>query len=396
MRLADRMACLGGEGMGSMLAQVARLKAEGRRIIPLHAGEPDFDTPGEIVESAVQALRRGETHYAPAAGLPNLRKAIAEHIAESRSISVEPDQVVVTPGAKPMIYYTILALCQSGDEVICPDPSYPFYAAIARFVGAKAVSIPMTMERGFRLDTDSLGELITDRTRLIVLNSPSNPTGGVLHRADLEAIAELVQERDIFVLSDEIYSRIIYDGAHFESIVSVPGMADRTVIIDGHSKTYAMTGWRLGYGVMPKWLAPPMSQIVLNTVSCSTTFAQIAGTDALTGSQESVNHMVETFQKRRNRIVQGLNQIPGVRCLAPEGAFYAFPKIEGVGMSSRELSDHLLAVAGVATYPGSAFGQQGEGFLRLSFACSEADINEGLSRIGDTLGLLRDSPTRNP
>jgi aspartate/methionine/tyrosine aminotransferase len=381
------MARLGGAGMGDILAMVAERRAHGRTAIPLHAGEPDFDTPNEIVESAVSALRKGHTHYSPASGLPGVKGAIAEHVSETRGIPVDPEQVVVVPGAKPMIYYAILALCQAGDEVICPDPSYPFYASVANFVGAKVVSLPLTMETGFGFDPDLLKSLVTVNTRLIVLNSPSNPTGGVLCRSDLQTIADLALHRNLWVLSDEIYSHIIYDAPH-ESIASLPGMADRTILVDGHSKTYSMTGWRLGYGVMPQQLATEISKLVLNTVSCTATFTQLAGAEALRGSGEAVSDMVATFRRRRDRIVSKLNRLPGVACLKPKGAFYVFPKIDVDTMTSRELSLYLLTSAGVATYPGSAFGNQGEGFVRLSFACSEAEIDEGIDRIAAALEKL--------
>jgi len=387
VRLAEPMNRLGGQGMGVVLAQVGQLRARGKRIISLHAGEPDFDTPGEIVETAVAALRSGETRYTPASGIPVLRQAIAEEVSRTRHISVDPEQVVVVPGAKPMIYFAILALCQPGDEVICPDPGYPFYASVARLVGAKAVSLPMTMETGFSFDADRLRSLITPRTRLIVLNSPSNPTGSVLGRSDLETIAEVALKNDIFVLSDEIYSRIVYDST-FESVASVSGMMERTIIVDGFSKTYAMTGWRLGYGVMPRELSPYISRLILNTLSCTAAFTQLAGVEALQGSQEAVQQRAKIFRRRRDQMVEGLNRIPRLICLEPKGAFYAFPRGNSLGMSSLQLTQYLLTEAGVATYPGSAFGSHGEGFLRLSFACSEEDIDEGLGRIAEALSKL--------
>jgi aspartate aminotransferase len=387
VRVAEWVNRLGGQGMGDVLAQVGQLRAQGKRIISLHAGEPDFDTPGEIVETAIAALRSGQTHYTPALGIPVLRQAIAEEVSRTRRIPVDPEQVIVVPGAKPMIYFAVLALCQPGDEVICPDPGYPFYASLARFVGAKPVSLPMTMETGFSFDADCLRDLVTPRTRLIVLNSPSNPTGNVLERSDLEAVAEVALTRDIFVLSDEIYSRIVYDSP-FQSIASIPGMAEHTIIVDGFSKTYAMTGWRLGYGVMPRELVPHIFKLILNTLSCTAAFSQSAGVEALRGSQEAVHRMVRIFLRRRGQMVEGLNRIPGLVCLEPKGAFYAFPKVNDVGMSSLQLTHYLLTEAGVATYPGSAFGSHGEGFLRLSFACSEQDIDEGLRRIADALSKL--------
>jgi aspartate/methionine/tyrosine aminotransferase len=373
--------------MGDILAQVAELRAQGRTVIPLHAGEPDFDTPDEIVESAVSALKAGHTHYSPASGLPALREAIAEHVSTSRHVPVDPGQVVVVPGAKPMIYYTILALCQEGDEVICPDPAYPFYASVASFAGAKVVRLPLAKETGFSLDPDLLKSLVTARTRLIALNSPSNPTGGVLSQRDLQVIANVAHENDFFVLSDEIYSHIVYDAQH-ESIISLPDMADRTILIDGHSKTYSMTGWRLGYGVMPQKLAMEIAKLVLNTISCTATFTQFAGIEALRGAGQAVDHMVAIFRRRRDRMVSKLNRIPGIACLEPKGAFYAFAQVDAGQKASRELSLYLLREAGVATYPGTAFGDQGEGFVRLSFACSEPEIDEGVDRIAAALAKL--------
>ena len=387
LRFAERMTRLGGGAMGTILNRVTELRAQGRDIIPLHAGEPDFDTPNHIVESAVAALRSGFTHYAPASGMRALREAVAERVSESRDIPVDPDQVVVTPGAKPMIYFAILALCQAGDEVIYPNPSYPYFSAIPGFVGARPVPLPLSMDTGYKFDPDLLNSLVTTNTRLIILNSPSNPTGGVLSRKNLESIAEVALEHDLFVLSDEIYSQILYDSPH-QSIISLPGMIDRTVLVDGHSKTYAMTGWRLGYGVMPHELATKISRLVLNTFSSTATFTQIAGAEALRATPEPVTNMVATFKVRRDRMVAKLNAIPGVKCLKPQGAFYAFPTVDAGPLTSFEFSSYLLNDFGVATYPGSAFGDQGEGFVRLSFACAENQIDEGTDRIAAALASL--------
>lgn len=378
---------LGGEQMGQMLALVAQFRAQGKRIIPMHAGEPDFETPAHIADAAVAALRSGQTHYTPAAGIPTLRRVIAEMAGQSRGISIAPEQVIVAPGAKPMIHFAMMALCQEGDEVLCPDPGYPFYAALASLYGAKPVSYALEYETGFRVDVAHLRSLITNRTRLIVLNSPSNPTGMMLPPSDLESIANLVREHDLYVLSDEIYSRIVY-GNTFASIASLPGMAERTLIIDGFSKTYAMTGWRLGYGIVPRPLAPLVTSLVLNTLSCNVAFIQPAAVEALSGSQKDVERMVETFRHRRELVMEQLSRIAGIHCLKPEGAFYAFVGFHNVGMTSQQLSEYLLTNAQVATYPGSAFGNHGEGFVRLSFACSDSDIQEGIQKIADTLQTI--------
>jgi aspartate/methionine/tyrosine aminotransferase len=381
------MQSLGGEQMGQMLALVAQFRAQGKRIIPMHAGEPDFATPENITDAAVTALRAGQTHYTPAAGILALRQVIAQTAGDVRHIAIEPMQVIVVPGAKPMIHFTMMALCQEGDEVLCPDPGYPFYAALARLHGATPVSYALEQDTGFRIDVERLREHITTRTKLLVLNSPSNPTGMMLPLSDLEAIANLCLEHDLYVLSDEIYSRIVYDKP-FASIASLPGMAERTLIIDGFSKTYAMTGWRLGYGILPRALAPYVTSLMLNTLSCNVAFLQPAAVEALCGPQEDVTRMVETFRHRRELVMDRLSRVPGVCCLKPEGAFYAFVRVEQAGMTSQELSEYLVTNAQVATYPGSAFGKNGEGFVRLSFACSDSDIEEGISRIQQTLQNL--------
>jgi aspartate aminotransferase len=378
---AERMARLGTETAFDVLARARALEAQGRSIIHLEIGEPDFDTPEHIKEAAVRALRDGYTHYTPAAGILEAREAIAEDVAQSRGIRVLPDQVVITPGAKPVMFYTMLALLNPGDEVIFPDPGFPIYESVARFLGATPVPWVLREEREFRADPDDLRTLVTPRTRLIILNSPHNPTAGVLSRADLEAIAALVRDRPITVLSDEIYGRILY-GGQFASIASVPGMAEQTVILDGLSKTYAMTGWRIGYGVAPRGVAARLVQLMVNSNSCTAAFTQMAAIAALRGDQGCVERMVAEFRRRRDVIVSGLRALPGVRCLVPAGAFYAFPNIRAVDPDADALATYLLNEAGVAVLAGTAFGARGQGYLRLSYANSVEAIQEALSRIG--------------
>ncbi|NPV09862.1 MAG: pyridoxal phosphate-dependent aminotransferase [Anaerolineae bacterium] len=380
MRLAERMSRLGTETAFEVLAAARSLEAQGRDVVHLEIGEPDFDTPANITEAAIRALRAGHTHYTPAAGIPELRRAIAATVSATRGIPVDPEQVVVVPGGKPIMYAVITALIQEGDEVIYPNPGFPIYESMIRFVGGTPVPIPLRQANDFRLDTGELASLITDRTRLIILNSPENPTGGVLTADDLLAVADLVQDRDLMVLSDEIYCRIIYE-AKFASISSIPGMAERTVILDGFSKTYAMTGWRLGYGVMPRELAEQVTRLMINCTSCTNASTQWAGVEALTGPQDAVDAMVAAFRERRDVIVEGLNAIPGIRCLKPRGAFYVFPDITGTGMSSKEMEQHLLYEAGVATLAGTSFGAYGEGHIRLSYANSVPNIRRALERI---------------
>ncbi|WP_448595811.1 pyridoxal phosphate-dependent aminotransferase [Thermoflexus hugenholtzii] len=387
MRLAERMSRLGTETAFEVLARAKALEAQGREIIHLEIGEPDFDTPAHIKAAAVRALEEGWTHYTPAAGIPALREAIADYIRRTRGIPVGPEHVVVVPGGKPIMFFAILALVEEGDEVIYPNPGFPIYESMIRFVGARPVPLRLRMENEFRVDVEELARLITPRTRMLILNSPANPTGGVLTREDLEAIAELCLKHDLVVLSDEIYSRILYEGEHI-SIASFPGMLERTIILDGFSKTYAMTGWRLGYGVMPEPLAEAVTRLMINSNSCTAAFTQIAGIAALTGPQDDVDRMVAAFRERREVMVEGLNRLPGFRCLKPKGAFYAFPNIEGTGMSSRELAHYLLEEAGVAVLSGTAFGEYGEGFLRLSFANSIENIQKALERIEKALQRL--------
>jgi len=379
VRFAERMSRLGTETAFEVLVRARNLEAQGREIIHLEIGEPDFQTPRNVIEAAQEALDQGWTHYGPPQGYPDLREAIAAHVAESRGIVVRPEQVVVVPGGKPIMFFAMLALLDPGDEVIYPNPGFPIYESMIRFLGAVPQPLRLSEERGFALDLNMLADLLNERTRLVILNSPQNPTGGVLPQDDLAEIARLCARRDLVVLSDEIYSRIIYEGRH-RSITAFPGMPEKTIILDGFSKTYAMTGWRLGYGVMPTELAKAVERLQVNATSCTASFTQRAGLVALTGPQDSVCGMVEEFRKRRDLMVAGLNQIPGFRCTLPGGAFYAFPNITGTGRSSRELAELLLESAGVACLSGTAFGQFGEGYLRFSYANSTENIKKALER----------------
>lgn len=383
--LAERMGRLGTESAFEVLARARALEAQGRSIIHLEIGEPDFDTPPHIVEAAIEALRGGDTHYTPAAGLPELRAAIAEEVSRTRGIPVEPDRVVVTPGGKPIMFFTILALAEEGAEVIYPDPGFPIYESVIRFAGATPVPLPLREELGFAFDPDELRQLVTKRTRLVIVNSPHNPTGAVIGREVLEELARLAQEYGFIVLSDEIYRRIVYD-VEAPSIASLPGMAERTVILDGFSKTYAMTGWRLGYGVAPRWLAEHLVRLAVNCHSCVPGFTQRAGLAALRGPQDAVDRMVAEFRRRRDAVVAGLNSLPGVRCAVPAGAFYVFPNVTETGRSASELARELLEQAGVAVLAGTAFGRYGEGYLRLSFANSLENLLEAIERMRRYLG----------
>lgn len=387
MKLAARMSRLGTETAFEVLVKARALEAQGREIIHLEIGEPDFDTPSNIVKAGIKALREGQTHYTPAAGIPQLREAIAEEISTTRGIEINPDQVVVTPGAKPIMFFTILALCEKGDEVIYPNPGFPIYESMINFVGATLVPVPLLMEKDFRFDIEQFKGLVSPKTKMIIVNSPHNPTGGMLTREDLEVIAEVAVENDVMVLSDEIYNRTLYEG-EFASITQFPGMVERTIILDGFSKTYAMTGWRLGYGVMPEWLAAQVTNLMVNSNSCTAAFSQWAGVEALKGPQDESRKMVEAFRQRRDVIVDGLNQIPGFRCLKPKGAFYVFPNIEGTGKGSREMQDFLLNEAGVAALAGTSFGKYGEGFVRFSYANSVENIQKALEWIGEAVTRL--------
>ncbi|MEM2910997.1 MAG: pyridoxal phosphate-dependent aminotransferase [Candidatus Bathyarchaeia archaeon] len=385
---AERMKVLGTETAFEVLAKAKALERQGKNIVHLEIGEPDFDTPKNIKDAAVRALYAGYTHYVPAAGIQELREAIAEDVAKSRKIDVDPEEVVVAPGAKPILFLAILACVNPGEEVLYPNPGFPIYESVINFVGAKPVPVPLKEEKDFGIDHEYLKKNITKKTKMIIINSPENPTGGVLTREDLKLIADYVAHRDdILVFSDEVYCRIIYEGEH-ESIASLPGMKDKTIILDGFSKTYAMTGWRLGYGVMRKDIAQKITQLMINSNSCTCAFTQMAGIEALKGPQDSVAEMVAEFKKRREIIVSGLNNIKGITCKKPRGAFYVFPNITGTGMKSQELSDYLLSEAGVAVLPGTSFGAYGEGYLRLSFANSVENINKALNRISEALEKL--------
>jgi aspartate aminotransferase len=388
LRFAHRMSQLGTEGAFEVLAQARQLEAMGRDIIHLEIGEPDFDTPANIVDAAVQAMRDGHTHYTPASGMMQVREAVAAYVSATTGVDTSPFSVVLTPGSKNLIHFAMLSLVEPGEEVIVPDPGYPNYPSLATFVGATPISVPMREERGFRLDIEELRRLVTDRTRMIVLNTPANPTGGCLTAEDVRAISELAMERDLVVLSDELYCRLIYDGEHV-SPYSVPGMAERTVLVDGLSKAWAMCGWRLGMGVMPVELARRMDTLMINTSSCAAAFTQMAAVEALTSplSDAAVDAMREDFRTRRDLLVEGLNRIPGIRCHRPAGAFYVFPNVEGTGWSERELARSLLHHAGVAVLPGTAFGDHGAGFLRLSYANSVANLERALDRIAAHLAV---------
>jgi aspartate/methionine/tyrosine aminotransferase len=380
LRLASRMSRLGTETAFEVLNKARALERQGKDIVHLEIGEPDFDTPENIIEAAVDALHKGWTHYGPSAGLPDLRQAIAEYVSSTRNVKVTPDQVVVVPGGKPIIFFTMLALIDEGDEVIYPNPGFPIYESMINYVGGHAVPIRLREDRDFSLDVSELSSLITDRTKLLILNSPQNPTGGVMSRRDIEAVAEAIGDRNIMVLSDEIYSRLLFEGDHF-SIMSVPGFKERTILLDGFSKTYAMTGWRMGYGVMREDLAAHMTRLMTNSNSCTASFTQIAGVSALRGDQSSVDRMRDEFKRRRDVMVARLNKIKGFSCRMPKGAFYVFPNITKTGWSSKKLADALLEQAGVACLSGTAFGDFGEGYLRFSVANSLENLNKALDNI---------------
>ncbi len=380
MKFAKAMSRLGTETAFEVLARARALEAQGREIVHLEIGEPDFDTPSNIIEAAGTALYQGYTHYSPSAGIPELREAIAEYTAETRGVEVSPEQVVVTPGAKPIMFFAILALVEEGDEVLYPNPGFPIYESMINFVGAKPVPLVLEEERGFRFDVSELRGKVSPRTKMIILNTPHNPTGGKLTREDLEAIAQVAGEHDLVILSDEVYERIVYEGEHF-SFLSLPGMQKRTILLNGFSKTYAMTGWRLGYGVMPEEIAVHITRLMTNSNSCTATFTQWAGIEALRGSQDASYKMVEEFRRRRDVIVPGLNAIKGIRCVEPKGAFYVFPNIEGTGMTEKEFADYLMEEAGVAVLAGTSFGEYGRGFIRLSYANSVENIKKALASI---------------
>ena len=380
LRLAKRMSRLGTETAFEVLVRAKALEKQGKDVVHLEIGEPDFDTPANIVEAASEALHGGWTHYGPSAGLPDLRQTIADYVGRTRKVPVAPDEVVVVPGGKPIIFYTILSLVEQGDEVIYPNPGFPIYESMINFVGAKAVPIQLRESMDFRIDANELRDLITERTRLIIINSPQNPTGAVLTERDVRDIANAIGDRDIMVLSDEIYSRLIFEGAH-HSILSLDDWKDRTILLDGFSKTYAMTGWRMGYGVMRADLANHVARLMTNSNSCTASFTQMAGIEALTGDQSSVDTMCAEFKRRRDMFIERVNRIKGFSCRSPKGAFYTFANITQTGWNSKKLADALLEQAGVAVLSGTAFGQFGEGYLRFSIANSYENIAKALDRI---------------
>ena len=386
IRFADRMERLGTEGAFEVLARARRLEAEGKHIVHLEIGEPDFATPDNITEAAVAAMQAGYTHYTPSGGIMEVREAVARFVSRRLGVDVDPTEVVLVPGSKNVLHFVLLACVEPGEEVIYPDPGYPIYHSLVNFVGAVPVPVRLREERGFRMDLDELSTLVTPRTRLLILNSPQNPTGGVLTREDVEFIARLAVEKDLLVISDEIYSQIIYGSEHV-SILSQPGMRERTVLMDGMSKAYAMCGWRLGYGVAPRELTARMEALMINTSSCAAAFTQMAVVEALESSESdaAVHRMVDKFRARRDLVVEGLNAMPGVRCQVPQGAFYAFPNIEETRLDEKQLASELLDEAGVALLPGTAFGAGGAGFLRLAYTQSEEDLRTGLERMGNHL-----------
>ena len=387
MKMAERMSRLGTETAFGVLAKAQALEAKGMDVVHLEIGEPDFDTPQNIRDAAAQAINSGYTHYCNSQGILPLRVEIAKELSRTRGVTVDSERVVVAPGAKPIVFYAILALLEEGDEAICPDPSYPIYESIINFTGAETVPIQLKEELDFRFDIDELRAKITPRTKLIALNSPHNPTGGVLQKEDILAIADIARQNDITVLSDEVYEHIVYEHEPF-SIASLPDMLDRTILLSGFSKTYAMTGWRLGYAALPPKLVEPVVRLIVNSVSCTAPFTQHAGIEALTGPQDSVPKMVNEFKKRRDLIVSGLNRIPGISCVLPKGAFYVFPNVKGVGVDCNKLADYLLNKAGVACLPGTHFGRYGDGYLRFSYATSLDKINIALERIEKTVKEL--------
>lgn len=387
MRFAQRMGRLGTESAFEVLAKAKGLEAKGRNIIHLEIGQPDFNTPMNICEAGYKAMMDGYTGYGPSAGLVEFREAAAEYVSETRGVIVHPEEVAVTPGAKPIIFFTIFALADAGSEVIYPDPGFPVYESVINFVGGTPVPLPLREEVDFRFRIEDLVSAISDRTRLLIINSPQNPTGGILEKSDLEAIAELAVKYDFYVLTDEVYSRILYEGVH-ESIISLPEMKERTILIEGHSKTYAMTGWRLGYGISPKPMADKITQLMINSNSCTCSFTQIAGIEALKGSQDFVLQMVAEFKQRRNLIVEGLNSIDGISCITPLGAFYVLANVTQLRMSCEALEDYLLEEAGVAVLSGTGFGKFGDGYIRLSYANSLENISEALARMDAAISRI--------
>ncbi|MCC6587839.1 MAG: pyridoxal phosphate-dependent aminotransferase [Bryobacterales bacterium] len=380
MKLAERMNRILIETAFEVLVKARALEAQGRSVIHLEIGEPDFNTPRHVVDAAKEALDKGWTHYGPTQGYPDFRETIASYVSRTRGIKVGPENVTVVPGGKPIIFFPMLALLEPGDEVIYPNPGFPIYESMIQFLGATPVPMPLVESRGFSFDLDLFASKLSPKTKMVVLNSPQNPTGGVIPGEDIKAIAEMLRDHDVMVLSDEIYSRIVYDEKPV-SIATFPGMQEKTIILDGFSKTYAMTGWRMGYGVMPPWLVDAVCKLMVNSNSCTASFTQRAGISAIEGPQNDVEAMVAEFRRRRDAFCHGLNEIPGVRCAIPQGAFYAFPNIEGTGYSSKELAERLLQEAGVACLNGASFGKYGEGYLRFSYANSYENLMEALGRI---------------
>ena len=387
MTYTQRMTRIGTETAFEVLARAKALEAQGREILHFEIGEPDFDTPAHIKEAAMQALRDGYTHYGPTPGLPVLREAIAEAVSKSRGLAVAPEEVIVTPGGKPIMFFTLLACAQAGDEVIYPNPSFPIYESMINFVGATPVPIPLLESNGFSFDMARFEASLSPRTKLIILNSPGNPTGGIIPAADLQRIAEAAVERDILVLSDEIYGGMQYEGTPV-SIATMPGMQDRTIILDGFSKLYAMTGWRLGYGVANRQIVEQFTKLMANSASCTASFVQMAGVAALRGPQGPSQQMVAEFRRRREMIVKGLNDIPGLHCVMPQGAFYVFPNMQALRRSSAEMASALLNTAGIACLAGTAFGEYGEGYLRFSYASSEENIRKLLLKFKKFINTL--------
>jgi aspartate/methionine/tyrosine aminotransferase len=380
LRLAERMYRLGTETAFEVAARARALEAEGKPIIHLEIGEPDFDTPANVRKAASEALNEGYTHYGPAVGLPELRQAIADYAGKNRGLTFDPANVIVTPGAKPIMFYAIMALIEPGDEVIYPNPGFPIYDSMINFLGGVAAPLQLSERRDFRINVEELESKVSSKTRMIILNSPHNPTGGVLTLEDLKAIADVARKHDLVVLADEIYSEIIYEGEH-HTILKLPGMMERTILLDGFSKTFAMTGWRLGYGIFPNEMVPHISRLIINSVSCTSTFSQRAAIEALNGPRQEVDKMLTAFRTRRELVFEGLNKIPGLRCNMPAGAFYAFPNITDTGLDSRSYADYLLTQADVAVLPGTSFGEFGEGYIRISFANSEKNLKAALERI---------------
>ncbi len=380
IKLAKRMERLGTETAFEVLARARQLEAEGKSVVHLEIGEPDFDTPQNIIDAGVEAMRGGFTHYGPSAGMADIRAKYAEYFARDRGVACTPEQVVITPGAKPIIYFVITALLDEGEECIYPNPGFPIYESVINFVGGKAVPLPLREENDFSIDHDELRALANPNTKLIILNSPQNPTGGLLSMDDLKVVAEVAKANDAWVLADEIYSHIVYEGRH-HSILEIDGMAERTIVLDGHSKTYAMTGWRLGYGIMPEALSPVIGRLMTNVNSCTAAFTQVAGAEALLGDQSGAEAMVKEFRVRRDMLVQALNDIEGVSCKLPGGAFYVFPNISELGVDSDEFQKRLLEEYGVSALAGTAFGAHGAGYLRFSYANSQENLREGVARM---------------